>query len=345
MEPLRNFIELSRKTAQWRKLRVQALVGGLTVAVAVLLTGWLYVQTVVRFYGQTMLWLKEASYRLNDAAGLTVEAERALRQGDPPFKECTRCPKMVVVPAGEFIMGSSDDEKGHREDESPQHKVVISYRFAVAKFELTFEEWDACVDRGDCDPHIDERNMRRRDWDRPAVADWTDAKTYVAWLSRITGKPYRLLSEAEWEYAARAGSLTAYPWGNEIGEGHAKWDKLEDDKRGADPVGQFPANNFGLHDMHGNVAEWVEDCYYHENYNYNQAHSEGSAFKTVPENYNQAPSDGSAWTTANCHGMLRGGSYFSLFPEELRSAARHPPYFDIRPVDTGIRVGRTLLPP
>jgi formylglycine-generating enzyme required for sulfatase activity len=117
-------------------------------------------------------------------------------------------------------MGSPDDEKDRSFDESPQHKVVFSNPFAVAKFELTFQEWDTCVDHGDCDPHISASGWGRGR--RPAInVSWDDAKTYVAWLSRITGKPYRLLSEAEWEYAARAGSHTAYPWGDEIGKGNA----------------------------------------------------------------------------------------------------------------------------
>ena len=112
---------------------------------------------------------------------------------------------MVVVMPGEFMMGSSDDEKGHYKDEYPQHKVVFGNRFAVAKFELTFDEWDECVAYGDCETHI-----KASGWGRgrqPAInVSWDDAKTYVAWLSSVTGKTYRLLSEAEWEYAARAGA-------------------------------------------------------------------------------------------------------------------------------------------
>src|SRR5262249_43305784 len=156
---------------------------------------------------------------------------------------------------------------------------------------------------------------------------WDDAKMYVSWLSRITGKAYRLLSEAEWEYAARAGSDTAYPWGSEIGEGNAncngcgsQWDNKQ-----TAPVGQFPANKFGLHDMHGNVWEWVEDCYH--------------------ENYNQAPSDGSAWTTGDCNvRVVRSGSWYNI-PENLPSAIRSRFSTDDRFDHLGFRVGRTLLLP
>jgi formylglycine-generating enzyme required for sulfatase activity len=319
------FIELSQKTALRRKLRVQAVVGGLTLAVAMVLTGWHYQQTVARFYGRP----KEAFYRLTDARGqvLTAEAERARKPGDPPFKECTRCPEMVVVPAGEFIMGSPDDEKGHETDEGPQHKVILNYRFAIGKFQLTFEEWDACVDYGSCDPHISTSGWGRGR--QPVInMTWDDAKKYVRWLSRITRKTYRLLTEAEWEYAARAGSQTAYPWGDEIGKGNAncfgcgsQWDN----KHSA-PVGQFKANGFGLHDMPGNVAEWVEDCYH--------------------ENYNQAPSDGSAWTdTGHCNvRAVRGGSWYEDL-RFIRSANRYGYSADTRNSDLGFRVGRTLLPP
>jgi formylglycine-generating enzyme required for sulfatase activity len=291
------------------------LIGGLVAAVAAVLAAWHYEKG-----------LKEFVYWLTDVRVLTAEAERALRPGGPPFKECSKCSEMVVVRPGEFVMGSPDGEKGHYKDEDPQHKVVFGDRFAVAKFELTFEEWDACVDHGDCDPHISASGWGHGQ--QPTInVSWGDAKTYVAWLSRITGKRYRLLSEAEWEYAARAGSQTAYPWGDEIGKGNANCDGCGSqwDNKQAAPVGQFPANAFGLHDMQGNVWEWVEDCY--------------------RENYNQAPTDGSAWTTGNCVSrVVRGGSWIN-YPEYLRSARRSRSTTGIRNNLLGFRVGRTLLPP
>jgi formylglycine-generating enzyme required for sulfatase activity len=257
--------------------------------------------------------------------GLSPQQERALEPQNQ-FQECTRCPVMVVVRPGEFMMGSPDDEKVRPGVEYPQHKVVFGNGFAVAKFELTFEEWDACVDHGVCDPHISASGWGRGR--QPAInVSWDDAKTYVAWLSRITGKTYRLLSEAEWEYAARAGSQTAYPWGNEIGKGNANCNGCGShwDHKQAAPVGQFPANAFGLHDMHGNVWEWVEDCYH--------------------ENYNQAPTDGSAWTTGDCSTrVVRGGSWVND-PVDLRSADRVWYTPNGRGYFLGFRVGRTLLPP
>jgi formylglycine-generating enzyme required for sulfatase activity len=165
---------------------------------------------------------------------------------------------------------------------------------------------------------------------RPAInVSWEDAQEYVASLSRRTGKTYRLLSEAEWEYAARAGSDDrAYTWGDDIGKGNAncagcggEWDGLQ---RTA-PVGSFPANAFGLRDMHGNVWEWVEDCY--------------------QDNYYGAPSDGTARSSDNCSSrVLRGGSWFS-FPLDLRSANRGRENPNGRRSSLGFRVARTLLSP
>jgi formylglycine-generating enzyme required for sulfatase activity len=167
---------------------------------------------------------------------------------------------------------------------------------------LTFAEWDACVAHGDCVPHISDSGWGRGR--RPAInVSWYDAQSYVAWLSRITGKEYRLLSEAEYEYAARAGTQTAYPWGDKIGKNNAncvecgsQWDGKQ-----TAPVGSFAANGFGLYDMVGNVIEWVEDCY--------------------QDSYNGAPVDGAAWTGGDCRGrVVRGGSYGSA-ADSLRSAA------------------------
>ena len=158
---------------------------------------------------------------------------------------------MVVVPAGEFTMGSPATEKG-RWNEGPQHSVAIPRPFAASKFEVTFADWDACVGVGGC-PH--ENRASDSGWGRgrqPVIGvSWDDAQAYVAWLSRMTGKTYRLLTETEWEYAARAGSQAAYSWGDEIGKGNANCNGCGsqwDNKRTA-PVGSFAANAFGLHDI------------------------------------------------------------------------------------------------
>jgi len=269
-------------------------------------------------------WLKEYIYWLTVVRGqvLTAAQERVLKPGDT-FKECADCPEMVVVSAGEFMMGSPADERDRLDNEGPLHKVALAKPFAVSRFEVTFAEWDACAAHGDCDPGVKDRWGRGR---QPLSAvNWYDAQHYVAWLSRVTGRPYRLLSEAEWEYAARAGSSTAYPWGDEIGTGNAncnvcgsQWDGMQ-----TAPVGSFAGNAFGLHDMHGNVWEWVEDCYH--------------------GNYHGAPADGSPWTDSGiCHvRVVRGGSWYFL-PANLRSALRGWFANNDRDSNFGLRVGRTL---
>jgi formylglycine-generating enzyme required for sulfatase activity len=321
----REFIDQSAKReskARARARRAQALVYVLLVGIILGLIGVInqaYIKEQVHWY-MTMRPYRVANV---DPYVLTPERERALRPGDS-FRECAKdCPEMVVVPAGEFTMGSPRTEKGHYGSEGPQHSVAIPRPFAVSKFEATFADWDACVAVGGC-PHASDVGWGR---DRQPVihVSWDDAQAYVAWLSRMTGKTYRLLTEAEWEYAERAGSQAAYSWGDEIGKGNAnclgcgsQWDR----KRTA-PVGSFAANAFGLHDMHGNVWEWVEDCYH--------------------ENYNGAPKDGSAWIEqGECsHHVGRGGAWFFDF-RALRAASRFGYPSDNRIDILGFRVGRTL---
>jgi formylglycine-generating enzyme required for sulfatase activity len=237
------------------------------------------------------------------------------------FRECSRCPEMVVVPKGEFIMGSPATEKERSNAEAPQHKVAFASNFAVAKFEATFDEWKVCVDARACE------NVSDHHWgrdNRPVInVSWDDAQQYVKWLSGRTGRPYRLLSEAEWEYAARAGTTTAYSWGDAVGEGNANCDGCGSkwDGKQTAPVGSFEPNAFGLHDMHGNVYEWVQDC--------------------GTENYNGAPSDGSARTGPCRSRVLRGGSW-SYDPRDLRSANRRSSSASDQSSSRGFRVARTL---
>jgi len=247
-------------------------------------------------------------------------------------------PEMVVIPAGRFQMGcvsgrecaDSDSEFPFRE--FPVHEIAIPQPFAISKYEVTFEDWDACVAGGACGGYRpgDEGWGRER---RPVInVSWDNAREFVAWLSEQTGAEYRLLSEAEWEYVARAGSQTAYTWGSDIGVNRANCGDWESDGYGTcgdrwantAPVGSFEPNSFGVHDMQGNVWEWVEDCW--------------------NESYAGAPSDGSAWRSGDCTvRMLRGGSW-SHIPWTLRSANRLWDNAGTRYSYYGFRVARTLTP-
>jgi formylglycine-generating enzyme required for sulfatase activity len=254
---------------------------------------------------------------------LTTEAERVQKD---PFRECRKdCPEMVVIPARNFRMGSAVSEKGRQNDEGPQHNVVIAQPFAISKFEVTFDDWGACVSYGNCRA-VDDMNWEPSG-QRPVInITWQDAKQYVEWLAGVTGKPYRLPSEAEWEYAARAGSQTAYSWGDDIGEGNANCSGCSSGPRPdrTQPVNSFAANAFGLYNVHGNVWEWVEDCY----------HSD----------YAGAPSNGSAWTSGDCEQRVaRGGGWWSV-PPDVRSARRLSLSFRDPGTNLGFRIARTLTP-
>ncbi len=220
-------------------------------------------------------------------------------------------------------------------DESPQHLVTISLPFAVGRFEVTWSEWDACVRADGCDSGGPERMGGDNGWGRdrrPVInVSWDDAKAYVRWLSEETGQPYRLLTESEWEYAARGGTTTAYWWGDQPSHAYANYGEdpcCEGLASGRDrwvntaPVGSFPPNPFGLYDMHGNVREWVEDCY--------------------RSSYSGARADGSAeWANGRCFRVLRNASWGDS-QSQLRSAERDRGR--MRPAESGFRVARTLVP-
>jgi formylglycine-generating enzyme required for sulfatase activity len=256
---------------------------------------------------------------------LVGSEKRCLRPKDT-FKDCLECPEMVVVPAAEFMMGSPESEAGRRVDEGPQRKSTVAKPFAVAKFEVTLAEWDACVAANSC-----KNNPRDQGWGRgirPAInVSWDDIiKDYLPWLSRKTGKSYRLLTETEWEYAARAGTTTPFSTGRIITTDQANFDgnltyggsAKGQQRRKSVEVGSFQPNAFGLYDMHGNVWEWVEDCY--------------------RDSYAGAPTDSSA---VGCSRVLRGGSWSSA-PGELRSANRRRELPDNRNSLFGFRLARTL---
>ena len=249
-------------------------------------------------------------------------AEARRKRVGTVFRDCPECPEMVVVPAGRFRMGSTSGD----DDERPVHPVTIARPFAVGVYEVTFAEWDACVSDGGCGGYRPSDSRWGRGV-RPVMnVSWNDAKAYVRWLSGRTGEAYRLLSGAEWEYVARAGRTTEYWWGNDIGGSRAncrgcgsRWDGKQ-----TAPVGSFLASPFELHDVHGNVQEWVEDCW--------------------NDSYHGAPRDGSAWTSGDCgRRVLRGGSWLD-HPRYLRSAGRYGYTTGYRLVINGFRVARTLTP-
>jgi formylglycine-generating enzyme required for sulfatase activity len=314
------------------------------------------------------------------------EALRQQRQTDPPssqqaarppapvtdlskpkpwevVRDCPHCPELVVVSAGEFVMGSSKEDIDNglgATNEGPQHRVFIKHPVAVGRFEVTRDQFETFVRAsgykiGDrC--YTLENNTPRERADRsfrnpgyaqsgvhPAVCvNWRDAKAYVEWLSQSTGKTYRLLSETEWEYVARAGSTLPYGFGKDATEvckfangadQSAKLAMLPTDYAYMNctdsypytaPVGSFKANAIGLFDLLGNVWEWTEDCFY--------------------DDYLTAPSDGSARAGAGCQARaVRGGSWFST-GKSLRPAVRAKATDSARYDDVGFRVARVLVP-
>ena len=204
--------------------------------------------------------------------------------------------------------------------ESPRHRVTIANAFAVGRYSVTFEEWDACVADGGCDGYRpDDAGWGRAR--RPVMnVNWADAQSYVAWLRQKTRQPYRLLSEAEWEYAARGGTHSYYYFGYSINEHQANYGQHLDRTT---EVGSYPANPFGLFDMTGNTAQWVQDCYH--------------------DSYEGAPTDGSAWLTGACQTRnVRGGGWV-LSGWSVRPAQRigDPP--NSRNTHLGFRAARDLL--
>ena len=282
--------------------------------------------------------------RLLDLEGMIARRE---------MKDCNECPELVVVPSGSFMMGSpsgEDDRSG--DEEEPMHEVTIAEPFAVGMYEVTVREFDRFVESvgystGDACSTFDGEKWESRSgrgWRNPGFeqterhpvvcVSWEDAQRYVRWLSRKTGQAYRLLSESEWEYTARARTSGPFHFGSTISTRRANYDgtytygsgrKAEYRKRTVSVGALAPANEFGLHDVHGNVWEWVEDCWH--------------------EGYTEAPVDGTAWTKGgDCtlRGM-RGGSWYNK-PKHLRSAFRGWNTPESRHYDVGFRIARNLTP-
>jgi formylglycine-generating enzyme required for sulfatase activity/class 3 adenylate cyclase len=318
MTPAAEYLAASQKLAAAGRRRarlVQAVIYTLFLSIIVGLVGFIN-QAFLRQQYQWRIVMKPSI--------LTAEQEKekaAKPRSD--FKECANgCPTMIVVPAGKFTMGSPVSDKDRNNDEGPQREVTIGQPFAVGKTAVTFAEWDTCVAAGAC-PKAEDSGWGRDD--RPLTnVSWDEAKTYSTWLAKQTGKPYRLLTEAEWEYAARAGNPGRYSFGDDETQldEYAWFSKNSDGK--TQPVGTKKPNAFGLYDMHGNVWQWVEDCY--------------------EDSYSGAPTDGSAVTSTACgRRVLRGGSW-SGEPDHLRSSNRNGFITLFRVGNVGFRVGRTLNP-
>ena len=235
------------------------------------------------------------------------------------FRDCSDCPELVVVPSGFFIMGLN----GRRKAERPAHRVNISAPFAVGRYEITFDQWYACLKDQACTHNPNDHNWGTDG--RPVInVTWHQAQTYTKWLSKKTGHTYRLPSEAEWEYVHRAGTTTAFWWGKKPGENNAncKDCKSQWSAKSSAPVGSFRPNPFGLFDTTGNVFEWVSDCW-------NPNH-EGSQHTTVPR------------MTGSCKfRVIRGGSFY-YFNKVARASyrAKNPP--GVKSYWLGFRVVREL---
>jgi Uncharacterized conserved protein len=230
-------------------------------------------------------------------ASTTGQGAGALAAGEI-LQDCPSCPSMVVVPAGSYMMGSPASEENREGDEGPRHLVTLNRAFAIGRYEVTFDEYDACVAANGCRAVSDQSWGRGR---RPVInVTYDDAQRYVAWLSQTTGHDYFLPSEAEWEYAARAGTDTPWPTGSAVITDDAN---ILNQFQKTVVVGGYPSNAFGLHDTMGNVGEWVQDC--------------------LDAGYVGAPTDGSAARSGDCAGktIIRGG-YFTSEPKDVRSARR-----------------------
>ncbi len=244
-------------------------------------------------------------------------------EGLPEFRDCDLCPVMVELPPGGFVMGRAEGEDRRlgldrepdrpefsRERERPRVRIEFGHRFAIGKYEVTFDEWDRCVAAGGCDYRPTDRGWGRGD--RPVIhVSYLDAGMYLAWLAEVTGRPYRLPSSAEWEYAARAGTTTARWWGDEVGSGHAVCEEcgLEWEVGSTAPTGSLPPNPWGLHDMLGNVSELAADCW--------------------TSTYDEVPTDGSPvreasrhWSEGRCLRPTWRGGAFSYFRWTVRAAWR-----------------------
>ena len=256
-------------------------------------------------------------------------------KGPVAWRDCADTPEMIRLKGGRFLMG----EQGNTGTlyEQPVRTVRVA-EFALGKYEVTFDEWDACHAARGCLRKVDDEGWGRGR--RPVIkVNWVDAQQYVAWLSRKTGQKYRLPTEAEWEYAARAGTSTRYSWGDSsvwvcslanvfdrTGLAlHPNWhwsSECDDGYATTAPVGTFKPSRWGFHDLSGNVWEWVQDCW----------HSD----------YTGAPADSRAWDTGpDCHKRVNRGGGWGNNPRSMRSASRDADEAESVSDALGFRVARS----
>lgn len=298
--------------------RASRRLGVTAVGVAALAAAIYFSPTALRWVQQYAQ--SQTSTDVSQAAPVaepTPASELARRAAGETFRDCDACPEMIVLPSGLFTMGSPTSETGRARDEGPQREVSIA-SFAIGKYEVTFAQWDACLADGGCNGY----SPPDRGWgrgDRPVTdVSWEDAQAYLDWLNgRVGGLRYRLATEAEWEYAARAGETRAYAFGARVTATQATFRA-----RRTTSAGAHDANAFGVFDMHGNVAEWVEDCY--------------------APNYDLAPIDGAAVQSDECGRRVYRGGGFADQASLLRAAARRAAAPTARQQGLGFRVVRSL---
>jgi formylglycine-generating enzyme required for sulfatase activity len=247
-----------------------------------------------------------------------LERPPAVVEKGKEIKDCSACPVLVSLPGGSFTMGNNTSDPS----EKPAHQVSINAPFAIGKYEVTVEQWAACVEDGGACPRIATDAGKKRVPLRDV--SWDDAQLYVKWLSKVTGKRYRLPTEAEWEYAARGGTSTRYWWGEQMKSGTANCKNCGEPWQRDAPaeIGSFAPNPFGLYDMNGSVWEWVSDCWHN--------------------NFKGAPSDGRSWDEPNCRvRVIRGGSWREDASYML-SSTRFKYDANVRHTQNGFRVVRDL---
>jgi formylglycine-generating enzyme required for sulfatase activity len=253
----------------------------------------------------------------------TPPAQTGPKPGDS-FRDCAACPEMVWLPAGNFMMGSDPGD----DEERPRHPMTVRTMFAIGRYDVTVGEYRRFIAatgaRGGSGCSWKAPGFAQTERDPVVCVSWDDAKAYAAWLAKTTGKGYRLPSEAEWEYAARAGTTTARYWGDAIGVNNANCDGCGSkwDDKSTSPVGSFRGNPFGLYDMLGNAWQWTEDCW--------------------NDNYANAPGDAAiALTSGNCGIRVARGGSWSYIPTGIRAGYRIRNYTGYRDFNGGLRVART----